>query len=76
MLSTRALDQSFEGRHVHVAFKGMLDARLASFRNHQISSLGADKFHISSGCIEMRVVGDNIAFLALTLNRMRSAARP
>ena len=44
--------------------KGCLHARLASFRNHQIASLGADEFHIGSGGIEMRVVGDNVAFLA------------
>ena len=34
------------------------------FFDHQIHSLGSDKFHIGTGGVEMRVVGDDITFLA------------
>src|SRR5271165_7451009 len=63
-LAPHTLDQVFERHDIHVALEGMLQARLASFRDHQVSSLGTDEFHVGAGGIEMRVVGDDIAFLA------------
>ena len=42
----------------------MLNAGLAAFGDDQIDGFGADELHVGAGGIEMRVVGDDVAFLA------------
>ena len=54
----------------------MLQARLAALGDHQIHRLGADKLHVRARRVEVRVVGDDIAFLAhhAEQNALRRAA--
>ena len=56
--------KSFERGNVHVALEGMLQAGLAALGDDEIDRLGADELHVGAGGVEVRVVGDDIAFLA------------
>ena len=69
-------DQRVECLHVHVALERMLQAGLAAFGDDEIDGLGAHELDVRARGIEVRVVGDDVAFLHATLKRMRSAARP
>ena len=57
-------DQGFERGDVHVAFEGMLQRRLMAFRDDEIDCLGADELDIGPRRVEVRVVGNDITFLA------------
>ena len=54
----------FERGHVHVAFEGMRGGGLLAFGDDQIDGFGAGEFDVGAGGVEMRVVGDDVAFLA------------
>ena len=63
-LAAGALNQALQRGDVHVAFERMLQAGLAALGDDQIDRLGADELDVGAGGVEVRVVGDDIAFLA------------
>ncbi len=63
-LSADALDQSLEGGNIHVAFEGMLGGGMLPFFDDEIDGFRADEFDVGTCGIEMRVIGDYVAFLA------------
>ena len=59
-----APDEGFEGGDVHVAFEGMSRCGMLPFFDDEIDGFGADEFDVGAGGVEVRVVGDDVAFLA------------
>src|SRR5258708_2580629 len=57
-------NQFLQRSHVHVSLKWMFVAGFASFGNQQIDCFSAYKLDICPRGIEMRVVGNNVTFLA------------
>ena len=63
-LAAYALDQCFKRGNVHVAFEGMRRGGVLPFFDDQIDGFGADEFDVGARGVEVRVVGDDISFLA------------
>jgi hypothetical protein len=64
VLAANAPDEGLEGTDVHVAFEGMSRCGVLAFFDDEIDGLGADEFDVGAGGVEVRVVGDDVAFLA------------
>ena len=63
-------------RHVHVSFEWMQVAGLLGFRDRNVHGGGAHKFTLARVVSKCVLFGTMSPFLHITLNRMRSAARP
>ena len=57
-------DQGFERGDVHVAFEWMHGGWAGGLRDDQIDGFGAGELDVGAGGVEVRVVGDDVAFLA------------
>ena len=69
-------DQRLQRGHVHVALEIQPGLRVGGLRNGQVHRPRAGEFDIGARGIEMRVVRTTCPGLHITVNRMRSAARP
>ena len=59
-----ACDEGFERGDVHIAFEGVSRRGKLPFFDDEIDGFGADEFDVGAGGIEVRVVGDDVAFFA------------
>ena len=75
-LGALAIDQLLEAKRVHVSLEGKEVGGFFGFGRGQVDRRSADEFAIRAGGVEVRVVWDDVAFLASDIKRMRSAARP
>ena len=57
-------DEGFERGDIHVAFEGMRRCGMFPFLDHKVDGLGSDEFNVGARGIEVRVVGNDIPFLA------------
>ena len=57
-------DDFREARNVHVSFEGVCARRLFRFGDRQVQGFRPGKFAVSPGCVEVRVVRNEVALLA------------
>src|SRR6516165_4657262 len=63
------VNQLFKANGIHVSFEGIKVCGLFGFGRGQVDRLGANEFAIGAGGVEVRVVWDQVAFLASDIKK-------